>query len=140
MVRGECPAPQPDCDYYPDCYSDSDHPYGHGETPVEKDFAESELGHRQLSRREHELINACYVHFAMGDTDFIIAELHRIGYTPKRKQTKKLLADYERGLNGQSDMDRRQAVVSVELTDIGASDNVSTVYEGNNQGQESILE
>lgn len=58
MARGECPDPNPDCKYYPDCFSDRHHLYGRPESGIAKRFANLGAHIVQMCRAEHEEIHA----------------------------------------------------------------------------------
>lgn len=105
MGYGECEKANPSCKYFErppvvggntdnGCRTDTDHIYGRGRTPLEKDFAESPLAQVQRCRQEHDDINAEYVHWDMPDVDFIVSALRAINYQPKRRATKRLLGSY----------------------------------------------
>lgn len=83
MARGECPDPQPDCKYYPDCFSDKDHIYGRarGLGRIARRFAMLPENTRQICRNEHDEINATYVHLPLPDLDIMktVLESHRRG-------------------------------------------------------------
>lgn len=70
-MRGECPNPQPDCKYAPDCFSDTDHIYGRGKGMGKfvTAFCELPQNKRQICRREHDEINATYVHLPLPSLD-----------------------------------------------------------------------
>ena len=78
-MRGECPDPQPDCKYAPDCFSDTDHIYGRGKGmgSMVLRFCNLPENKRQICRRLHDEINATYVHLPLPDIDFIKEALNR---------------------------------------------------------------
>lgn len=57
---GECPDPDPDCKYYPDCFSDSHHIYPKEAFSVGIAKRFSRLGENiiQICRMQHEEIHA----------------------------------------------------------------------------------
>ena len=56
MARGECPRPNPECRYYPDCFSDAHHIYGKQAGGIRKEF--SNLHTEQMCRSEHDELHA----------------------------------------------------------------------------------
>lgn len=79
VSRGECPNPQPDCKYAPRCFSDIDHIYGRarGMGKLALEFVELPENKRRICRREHDEINATYVHLPLPSLDFIKEALRR---------------------------------------------------------------
>lgn len=77
MARGECPSPQPDCKYAPDCFSDIDHIYGRPKSGVAKQFSRLPENLRQICRREHDEINATYVHLPLPSLDVMKEAIRR---------------------------------------------------------------
>jgi len=78
-MLGECPNPQPECKYAPNCYSDTDHIYGRGRGlgRIVREFCELPENKRQICRREHDEINATYVHLALPSLDFMKEALRK---------------------------------------------------------------
>ena len=70
MSIGECPNPQPDCKYAPECFSDNDHliPKRLGNTALKTTYLNLPEFQVQLCRREHDERNARH---ASGQTDDI---------------------------------------------------------------------
>lgn len=60
MAYGECPIKQPDCRYYPECFSDNDHliPQRLGKTALQKAYLNLPQFQIQLCRRLHDERNA----------------------------------------------------------------------------------
>lgn len=78
-MRGECPNQNPECKYFPDCFSDTDHIYGRarGLSRIARRFTELPENKRQICRSEHDEINATYVHLPLPDLDFMKEALKR---------------------------------------------------------------
>lgn len=82
MARGECPNPDPECKYYPDCFSDTDHIYGRarGLGRIARRFTQLPENKRQICRREHDEINATYVHLPLPSLDVMKEAMRRARY------------------------------------------------------------
>lgn len=78
-MRKECPNPQPECKYAPNCFSDTDHIYGRGKGMGKfvRLFVELPENKRQICRREHDEINATYIHLPIPDLNFIKEALQK---------------------------------------------------------------
>lgn len=78
-MRGECPDPKPECKYFPDCFSDTDHIYGRakGLGRIARQFTELPECKRQICRQEHDEINATYVHLPLPSLDVMKEALNR---------------------------------------------------------------
>lgn len=77
MAFGECPNPLPECKYAPDCFSDLHHVYGRPRNGVGKQFANLPENKEQLCRREHDEINATYVHLPLPSLDVMREAIRR---------------------------------------------------------------
>jgi hypothetical protein len=86
MARNECESASPECKYYfrppidggnqdNGCYSDQDHLYGRGSTPLERRFCNLPENKRQICRLEHDVINADYVHLPVPDIETMEAAI-----------------------------------------------------------------
>ena len=79
MSKGACPNPRPECRYSPKCYSDLHHIFGRGKGMGKLAMAFCELpeNKEQICRREHDEINATYVHLPLPDIEFMKNAIER---------------------------------------------------------------
>lgn len=56
MAKGECPDPQPDCKYAPECFSDNDHliPRRLGTSALKREYLRLPQHQEQVCRRLHD--------------------------------------------------------------------------------------